>query len=187
VQVRQIHFRLLPHSPRVAARRGTDGGQAPRSPNSSTRLGESSIEQYIVPAGLRDGTAERTRTGGRQNSASTTLLRSPRATFAGKPHILGTKGALTLHPHQFARDEVVPLDHLRGVADGRIRLAPDLCPGRHPAGTMALRGRAGCHRRAREPVCYPPNAGRKRQQPGPQVRASKTRRRLRSASKMRLI
>ena len=79
-----------------------------------------------MPAGLRDGTAERTRTGGRQNSASTTLLRSPRATFAGKPHILGTAGALTLHPHQFARDEVVPLDHLRGVADGRIRLAPDL-------------------------------------------------------------
>ena len=79
-----------------------------------------------MPAGLRDGTAERTRTGGRQNSASTTPLRSPRATFAGKPHILGTRGALTLHPHQFARDEVVPLDHLRGVADGRIRLAPDL-------------------------------------------------------------
>ena len=79
-----------------------------------------------MPAGLRDGTAERTRTGAWQNSASTTLLPSPRATFAGKPHILGTEGALTLHPHQFARDEVVPLDHLRGVADGRIRLAPDL-------------------------------------------------------------
>jgi len=35
------------------------------------------------------------------------------------------------------------------------------CPGRHAAGTMALRGRAGCHQRACEPVCYPPNAGRK--------------------------
>jgi hypothetical protein len=79
-----------------------------------------------VPAGLRDGSAERTRTGGWQNSASTILLPSPRAKSAAKPHISGARGVLTLHLRRFARDGVVPLDYLQGVADGKIRLAPDL-------------------------------------------------------------
>jgi putative flavoprotein involved in K+ transport len=53
-------------------------------------------------------------------------LPSPRAKFAGKPHISGTKGGHTLNLHQFARDGVVLLGHLQGVADGKVRLAPDL-------------------------------------------------------------
>ena len=53
-------------------------------------------------------------------------LPSPRAKFAGKPHISGTRGGHTLDLHQFARDGVVLLGHLEGVADGRIKLAPDL-------------------------------------------------------------
>ena len=53
-------------------------------------------------------------------------LPSPRAKFAGKPHISGTRGGHTLNLHQFARDGVVLLGHLQGVAGGSIRLAPDL-------------------------------------------------------------
>src|SRR5262249_20295358 len=53
-------------------------------------------------------------------------LPSPRARFAGKAAISGTKGGHTLNLHQFARDGVVLLGHLQSVADGKIRLAPDL-------------------------------------------------------------
>lgn len=53
-------------------------------------------------------------------------LPSRRAKFAGKPHISGTRGGHTLNLHQFARDGVVLLGHLEGVAGGRIKLSPDL-------------------------------------------------------------
>jgi putative flavoprotein involved in K+ transport len=53
-------------------------------------------------------------------------LPSPRAKFAGKPHISGTKGGHTLNLHQFARAGVILLGHLQGVAEGKINLAPDL-------------------------------------------------------------
>jgi putative flavoprotein involved in K+ transport len=53
-------------------------------------------------------------------------LPSPRAKFAGKPHISGTRGGHTLNLHQFARDGVVLLGHLQGVSNGIISLAPDL-------------------------------------------------------------
>jgi putative flavoprotein involved in K+ transport len=53
-------------------------------------------------------------------------LPSPRAKFAGKPHISGTRGGHTLNLHQFARDGVVLLGHLQGVAGYTIKLAPDL-------------------------------------------------------------
>jgi len=53
-------------------------------------------------------------------------LPSPKAKFAGKPHISGVRGGHTLNLHQFARDGVVLLGHLQGVHDGRITLAPDL-------------------------------------------------------------
>jgi putative flavoprotein involved in K+ transport len=53
-------------------------------------------------------------------------LLSPQAKFAGKPHISGTRGGHTLNLHQFARDGVVLLGHLQSVADGSVRLAPDL-------------------------------------------------------------
>jgi putative flavoprotein involved in K+ transport len=53
-------------------------------------------------------------------------LPSPRAKFAGKPHISGTQGGHTLNLHQFARDGVALLGRLQGVEDGKLKLAPDL-------------------------------------------------------------
>lgn len=53
-------------------------------------------------------------------------LPSPRAKFAGKPHISGTRGGHTLNLHQFARDGVVLLGHLESVTGSSIRLASDL-------------------------------------------------------------
>jgi len=53
-------------------------------------------------------------------------LPSSKAKFSGKPHISGVRGGHTLNLHQFARDGVELLGHLRGVRDGRIVLAPDL-------------------------------------------------------------
>ena len=53
-------------------------------------------------------------------------LPSPKAKFAGKPIISGTRGGHTLNLHQFARDGVALVGHLRGVHDGKIEFAPDL-------------------------------------------------------------
>jgi putative flavoprotein involved in K+ transport len=53
-------------------------------------------------------------------------LPSPRAKFASKPIISRAKGGHTLNLHQFARDGVVLLGHLQGVADGKLMLAADL-------------------------------------------------------------
>jgi putative flavoprotein involved in K+ transport len=46
--------------------------------------------------------------------------------FEGIPHISGTKGGHTLNLHQFARDSVTLLGHLRGAANHKVWLAPDL-------------------------------------------------------------
>ena len=53
-------------------------------------------------------------------------LPSPKAKFAGKPIISGTRGGHTLNLHQFARDGVTLVGRLRGVHEGKIELAPDL-------------------------------------------------------------
>jgi len=53
-------------------------------------------------------------------------LPSPKAKFASKPHISGTKGGHTINLHQFARDGVVLLGRLAGVEDGIVELAGDL-------------------------------------------------------------
>jgi putative flavoprotein involved in K+ transport len=53
-------------------------------------------------------------------------LPSPRAKFAGKPHISGTKGGHTLNLHQFARDGVTLLGRLEGIEDGIVKLKGDL-------------------------------------------------------------
>jgi putative flavoprotein involved in K+ transport len=53
-------------------------------------------------------------------------LPSPKAKFAGKPHISGTKGGHTINLHQFARDGVVLLGRLAGVENGIVELAGDL-------------------------------------------------------------
>lgn len=46
--------------------------------------------------------------------------------FAGIPHFSGTMGGHTLNLHQFARDGVALLGHLRGAVGDTISLAPDL-------------------------------------------------------------
>jgi putative flavoprotein involved in K+ transport len=53
-------------------------------------------------------------------------LPSPKAKFAGKPHISGTKGGHTINLHQFARDGVTLLGRLEAVEDGIVKLRGDL-------------------------------------------------------------
>jgi putative flavoprotein involved in K+ transport len=53
-------------------------------------------------------------------------LTSPQAKFAANPHVSGRNGGETLNLHQFARDGMILLGHVRTVQDGRIILAPDL-------------------------------------------------------------
>jgi len=52
-------------------------------------------------------------------------LPSPQAKFAGNPHVSGRDGGQSLNLHQFARDGVVLLGHLRGVSGETIHVAPD--------------------------------------------------------------
>jgi putative flavoprotein involved in K+ transport len=53
-------------------------------------------------------------------------LPSPKAKFARKPHISGTKGGHTINLHQFARDGVTLLGRLAGVEGDIVRLKGDL-------------------------------------------------------------
>jgi len=53
-------------------------------------------------------------------------LPSPKAKFAGNPHVSGRDGGHTLNLHQFARDGVVLLGRVQGGREGRIGLASDL-------------------------------------------------------------
>jgi putative flavoprotein involved in K+ transport len=53
-------------------------------------------------------------------------LPSPQARFAGNPHVTGARGGHTINLHQFARDGVVLLGHLRDVQGDKAIFAPDL-------------------------------------------------------------
>ncbi len=53
-------------------------------------------------------------------------LSSPQMRFAGNFQLSGKDGGHTLNLHQFCRDGIVLLGHLRGIQDGRLILAPDL-------------------------------------------------------------
>ncbi len=53
-------------------------------------------------------------------------LPSPRAKFAGNPHLSGRDGGHTINLHQFVRDGVVLLGRLNGASERKIWLAPDL-------------------------------------------------------------
>jgi len=53
-------------------------------------------------------------------------LPSSKARFAANPHVSGAGGGHDLNLHQFARDGITLLGHLRGAAAGRITLAADL-------------------------------------------------------------
>jgi len=70
------------------------------------------IYEWMTLSGSLDRTADR--------------LPSPQAKFAGSAHVSGRDGGHTLNLHQFARDGVVLLGHLRGAQQNRIWLASDL-------------------------------------------------------------
>lgn len=53
-------------------------------------------------------------------------LPSPAAKFGSNPHVTGRDGGRTLNLHQFARDGVVLLGHLRNGHENNIQLADDL-------------------------------------------------------------
>jgi putative flavoprotein involved in K+ transport len=53
-------------------------------------------------------------------------LKTPRAKFAPHPQISGKNGGESLHLHQFARDGVQLLGHVRDARDGMLVIAPDL-------------------------------------------------------------
>jgi putative flavoprotein involved in K+ transport len=54
------------------------------------------------------------------------MLPNPQTRYAPNPQISGKGGGHSLNLHQFARDGVVLLGHLRGVQDGKALIAPDL-------------------------------------------------------------
>jgi len=53
-------------------------------------------------------------------------LKSPREKFTPHPQISGKNGGESLNLHQFARDGVVLLGHVRGVEGDRLIIAPDM-------------------------------------------------------------
>lgn len=53
-------------------------------------------------------------------------LPSPKAKFSAMPHVTGKGGGHNLNLHQFKRDGVVLLGHLKDAQDMKIWLAPDL-------------------------------------------------------------
>ena len=63
----------------------------------------------------------------------------PQEQFA-VPHVSGTNGGHTLNLHQFARDGVTLLGHLRGAAGYKISIAPDLYENLGKADGFELQG-----------------------------------------------
>jgi putative flavoprotein involved in K+ transport len=84
-------------------------GSAGRAPR---RYRGKDTYEWLVLAGFFDRTPD--------------MLPSPKARFAPDPHLSGAGGGHTLNLHRFARDGVTLLGHLRGAADGRLDVAPDL-------------------------------------------------------------
>jgi putative flavoprotein involved in K+ transport len=84
-------------------------GSAGRAPR---RYRGKDTYEWLVLAGFFDQTPE--------------MLPSPKARFAPNPHVTGAGGGHNLNLHRFARDGVTLLGHLRGAADGRLAIAPDL-------------------------------------------------------------
>lgn len=84
-------------------------GSAPRVPR---RYRGRDIFEWLADTGFVDATVDK--------------LPSPRAKFAGNPHLSGRDGGRTINLHVFARDGVRLLGHLIDAEDGKIRLLPDL-------------------------------------------------------------
>ena len=84
-------------------------GSAPRLPR---RYRGRDIFAWLADTGFTEATVDK--------------LPSPRAKFAGNPHLSGRDGGRTINLHLFARAGVKLLGRLIGAADGKILLAPDL-------------------------------------------------------------
>jgi putative flavoprotein involved in K+ transport len=68
--------------------------------------------EWLVLAGFVDRTPDK--------------LPSPKAKFGPNPHVSGARGGRSLNLHQFARDGVTLLGHLRGANERKLAFAPDL-------------------------------------------------------------
>lgn len=53
-------------------------------------------------------------------------LKSPKGKFAPHPQLSGKNGGHSLNLHQFARDGVILLGHVRDIREGQLVIAPDL-------------------------------------------------------------
>jgi putative flavoprotein involved in K+ transport len=101
----QIAEELCDSGRRVYLATGGSAGRAPR------RYRGRDTVAWLYEMGFFDRTAEQ--------------FPFPREKFAA-PHVSGTKGGHTLNLHQFARDGVTLLGHLRGTTGDRLVFAPDL-------------------------------------------------------------
>lgn len=54
------------------------------------------------------------------------MLPSPRDRTSANPHATGKNGGHDINLHQFCRDGIILLGHLRGVENGKVFFAPDL-------------------------------------------------------------
>jgi putative flavoprotein involved in K+ transport len=85
------------------------GGSSGRAPS---RYRERGVTRWLNELGFFDRTVDK--------------LPSPRAKFAGNPHVSGKAGGHTLNLHQFARDGVILLGRITDAQGDTITLAPDL-------------------------------------------------------------
>src|SRR5215204_2595976 len=100
----QIAEELYQHGRRVFLGVG-NAGRAPR------RYRGKDVVEWLTQIGFFDITPDK--------------LPVPKEQFAA-PHVSGANGGHTLNLHQFARDGVTLLGHLRGASGDTITLAPDL-------------------------------------------------------------
>jgi putative flavoprotein involved in K+ transport len=84
-------------------------GNAPRVPR---RYRGRDIFAWLMDTGFTDRTVDK--------------LPSPKAKFAGNPHLSGKDGGRTINLHLFARDGVRLLGHISGAEAGKLTFLPDL-------------------------------------------------------------
>jgi putative flavoprotein involved in K+ transport len=100
----QIAEELAQHGRRVYLSVG-NAGRAPR------RYRGKDVLEWLLPIGFFDMTPDK--------------LPMPKERFAA-PHVSGVDGGHTLNLHQFARDGMTLLGHVRGAEGDTLSLAPDL-------------------------------------------------------------
>lgn len=130
LQVHTSEYRnpqALPSGAILVAGSGQSGSQIAQELNESGRkvyLGVGSAGRMPRRYRGRDMAWWLDKTGFADKTVDT--LPSPKAKFAGSPHVTGKDGGHTLNLHQFARDGVVLLGRMTGVRGGKAILAPDL-------------------------------------------------------------